>query len=102
MAGKMAGLICVLSVSSILNVLVYTKQSSTPTTAYKRYLATVLHTFTWYDTDTELKPGSRWVIITKEILSGMDYQNYNHLKINVIFQILEIFRSGSKGTFNGQ
>lgn len=57
MAGKMAGLIAVLSVSTILNVLVYTKQSSTSKTAYKRYLATVFHTFSWYD--YELKPGSK-------------------------------------------
>lgn len=55
-AGKLAGLLSVLAVPSILNVLVHTKESATPMTAYRRYLATILHTMSWYD--NELKPGS--------------------------------------------
>lgn len=56
-AGKLCGLIAVLAVPSILKILIHTKASSTPYTAYKRYLQTIFHTITWYE--HELKPGSR-------------------------------------------
>lgn len=56
-AGKLCGLISVLSIPSILKILVHTKQSSEPVTAYKRYIQTVFHVLVWYGTD--LKPGSK-------------------------------------------
>lgn len=59
MAGKLCGLLAVLAVPSILKILMCTNASSTPFTAYKRYLETIFHTLAWYD--SELKPGSRWV-----------------------------------------
>lgn len=48
MIAKLAGLISLLAIPSILDVLVVTKQSGTPCTAFRRYVATVLHTFIWY------------------------------------------------------
>ncbi|XP_065085603.1 uncharacterized protein LOC135707681 isoform X2 [Ochlerotatus camptorhynchus] len=51
------GLISVLAIPSILEVLIFTQQSSTTTTAYKRYVLTVLHTLNWYF--EELRPGSK-------------------------------------------
>lgn len=56
-AGMMCGLIAVLSIPSILKILIHTKASSTPFTAYKRYLQTIFHTITWYQHG--LEPGSR-------------------------------------------
>lgn len=56
-AGKLSGLLAVLAIPSILKILICTKASSTPYTAYKRYLETVFHTMSWYEHD--LKPGSR-------------------------------------------
>lgn len=69
-AGKLCGLLAVLAVPSILKILMCTKQSSTPFTAYKRYLQTIFHTLSWYE--DELKPGSRLVI-------------QNHCKIPIFF-----------------
>lgn len=51
------GLISVLAIPSILDVLIFTNRSSTPVTAYKRYVLTVLHSFNWYN--EELRPGSK-------------------------------------------
>lgn len=65
-AGKLHGLLAVLAVPSILKILMCTKQSSTPFTAYKRYLQTIMHTICWYE--DELKPGSRWVIAFLSIM----------------------------------
>lgn len=48
MIGKLAGLISLLTVPSILDVIKFTKQSSTPCMVYRRYVSTILHTFTWY------------------------------------------------------
>ncbi|XP_001853256.2 rubber oxygenase [Culex quinquefasciatus] len=52
----LCGLLVILAVPSILNVLIYTKQSSTAMTAYRRYVATIMHTLNWYYED--LTPGS--------------------------------------------
>ncbi|XP_015588251.1 uncharacterized protein LOC107264473 [Cephus cinctus] len=49
MIAKLAGLLILLAVPSILNVLKYTKQSGTPCTAFRRYVSTILHTFIWYE-----------------------------------------------------
>lgn len=57
-AGMLVGLLAVLAVPTILRVLVFTKGSSTPMTAYRRYLQTIFHTMSWYDED--LKPGTRY------------------------------------------
>ncbi|XP_053695945.1 uncharacterized protein LOC128743407 [Sabethes cyaneus] len=53
---KLCGLLVILAVPSILDVLVYTKQSSTALTAYRRYIATIMHVLNWYYED--LTPGS--------------------------------------------
>lgn len=55
--GKIMGLIAVIAIPTILNVLRETKNSGTPKTAYKRYIATVFHTFNWYE--DELKPENK-------------------------------------------
>lgn len=55
-AGKMSGLLAVLSIPSILNVLMFTKGSGISLTAYRRYMQTIFHTMTWYE--HELTPGS--------------------------------------------
>ncbi|XP_026476273.1 uncharacterized protein LOC113381812, partial [Ctenocephalides felis] len=47
--GKLCGLIAVLAVPTILRILMFTQRSSVPFTAYKRYIATLLHTTLWYD-----------------------------------------------------
>lgn len=56
-SGMMIGLISILSVPSVLRILMFTKGSGSPMTAYRRYLRTIFHTMSWYD--EELKPGSR-------------------------------------------
>ncbi|KAF2897269.1 hypothetical protein ILUMI_08909 [Ignelater luminosus] len=55
--GKLLGLVTLLSTPSILKILIFTKMSSEPMTAYKRYMATVFHTCVWYEND--FKPGSK-------------------------------------------
>ncbi|KAG5872672.1 hypothetical protein JTB14_012948 [Gonioctena quinquepunctata] len=60
---KLLGLMALLSLPSV-KVLVLTNKSSTPMTAYRRYMATIFHMCTWYDSD--LKPGSRlWASLIK-------------------------------------
>lgn len=54
---KCLGLIAVLSVPSVLKILMFTKMSSSELTAYKRYVATIMHMKVWYDSD--FKPGSK-------------------------------------------
>lgn len=63
--GKLCGLLAVLAVPSILKILICTNASSTPYTAYKRYMATIFHTLCWYE--EEMKPGSRYVITQKSL-----------------------------------
>lgn len=53
---KFSGLITILAIPTIRNVLMYTKMSGEPLTAYRRYLATVFHMYVWYKSD--FKPGS--------------------------------------------
>lgn len=55
--GKLMGLIAVIAIPTILNVLRETRNSGTPKTAYRRYIATIYHTFNWYD--DELKPENK-------------------------------------------
>ncbi|XP_041971656.1 uncharacterized protein LOC121727741 [Aricia agestis] len=52
----MCGLIAVFAVPSILKVLIGSRRSSSPYTAYKRYVSTILHTMSWFE--HELYPGS--------------------------------------------
>ncbi|KAG8222139.1 hypothetical protein J437_LFUL002136, partial [Ladona fulva] len=44
---KLSGLLVLLAIPSVLRVLVLTKQSSTPGTAFKRYLSTLTHMLSW-------------------------------------------------------
>ncbi|KAL5274162.1 hypothetical protein ACFFRR_000746 [Megaselia abdita] len=55
--GMLAGLIAVFAIPSILKVLISTKQSGTPITAYKRYVRTILHTICWHS--HPFVPGSK-------------------------------------------
>lgn len=50
------GLMAVLPVESLTRVLIFTKQSSTPALAYKRFKANGLHAQIWYQNPIE--PGS--------------------------------------------
>ncbi|XP_045483557.1 uncharacterized protein LOC123688876 isoform X2 [Harmonia axyridis] len=54
---KFLGLIVTLSSASILAVLIMTKMSSSPMTAYRRYVATIFHVNLWYE--HELTPDSK-------------------------------------------
>lgn len=49
------------SVPTIVNILQFTKQSSTPGTAYKRFKANGLHAQVWYK--NPIKPGTPWVLV---------------------------------------
>lgn len=51
MIAKLAGLISLLAIPSILDVLIFTKQSGNTCLAFRRYLATILHTLVWYQHD---------------------------------------------------
>ncbi|XP_055695428.1 uncharacterized protein LOC129797131 [Lutzomyia longipalpis] len=51
---NLTGLICILAIQTILNVLICTKQSSTPKTAYRRYLATILHNVNFYSANPDV------------------------------------------------
>ncbi|XP_014218333.1 uncharacterized protein LOC106646727 [Copidosoma floridanum] len=55
MIAKLSGLLALLAVPSILDILIFTKQSGTPCTAFRRYVSTILHTFVWY----EKEPGKQ-------------------------------------------
>lgn len=57
-SGMLSGLIAVLAIPSILNVLICTRQSSTPATAYRRYVRTIFLVQAWYD--YPLKKGSKF------------------------------------------
>ncbi|XP_042219977.1 uncharacterized protein LOC121864878 isoform X1 [Homarus americanus] len=48
---NLVGLLCLLSVHSILKVLTFTGRSSTPVASYKRYLGTLNHVRRWYSGD---------------------------------------------------
>ncbi|CAH1976286.1 unnamed protein product [Acanthoscelides obtectus] len=53
---KLSGLLVVMGVPSILKILMATNMSSSDKTAYRRYMATILHMLQWYDED--FKPGT--------------------------------------------
>ncbi|XP_058799706.1 uncharacterized protein LOC131669095 [Phymastichus coffea] len=53
MIAKLSGLLTLLAVPSILEILVFTKQSGTPCTAFRRYVSTILHTFVWYEKEPQ-------------------------------------------------
>ncbi|XP_037951493.1 uncharacterized protein LOC119682198 [Teleopsis dalmanni] len=59
-SGMLAGLVAVLAIPSILRILICTRQSSTPATAYRRYLRTILHTNAWYDHSPTSKNSKFW------------------------------------------
>lgn len=59
-SGMLSGLVAVLAIPSILNVLVCTRQSSTPATAYRRYIRTILHTNAWYNNSPSDKTSKFW------------------------------------------
>lgn len=57
LVSKLCGLLVILAIPSILRVLVLTRNSSEPVTAFRRYLLTVTHMLEWYDGDL-LEPTS--------------------------------------------
>lgn len=56
MIAKLCGLVSLLSISTILDVVMFTKKSGTPCLAYRRYAETILHTFVWHEKDPNGKP----------------------------------------------
>ncbi|KAG7202542.1 hypothetical protein KM043_009740 [Ampulex compressa] len=48
MIAKLSGLLSLLAVPTILDVIIFTKQSGTPCTAFRRYVSTIFHTHVWY------------------------------------------------------
>ncbi|GJQ76178.1 hypothetical protein Trydic_g1921 [Trypoxylus dichotomus] len=61
---KLLGLISDLAFPDGQAILRFTKQSSEPETAFRRYVSTIFHMCTWYNSD--LKPGSKlWESLVK-------------------------------------
>ncbi|XP_015119365.1 uncharacterized protein LOC107042720 [Diachasma alloeum] len=58
-ASSAAGILAVLVIPSILRILVWTKKSGTPCTAFTRYLETILHAHNLYVSDID-DPNSRF------------------------------------------
>ncbi|XP_018045734.1 PREDICTED: uncharacterized protein LOC108685459 [Atta colombica] len=56
MIAKLCGLVSLLAISTILDVVMFTKKSGTPCLAYRRYAETVLHTCVWHEKDPNGKP----------------------------------------------
>ncbi|EZA53458.1 hypothetical protein X777_06539 [Ooceraea biroi] len=56
MIAKLCGLVSLLSIPTILDVIMFTKQSGTPCLAYRRYASTILHTFVWHEKNPNEKP----------------------------------------------
>jgi hypothetical protein len=54
---KLCGLLTILTIPSIVRVLMMTRQSSEPVTAFRRYVVTLTHMLEWYDGDL-LEPTS--------------------------------------------
>lgn len=55
---NLVGLLCLLTVHSVLKVLVFTNHSSVRAAAFKRYLNTMNHVREWYSGDV-FHPGSK-------------------------------------------
>ncbi|XP_050072949.1 rubber oxygenase-like [Anopheles maculipalpis] len=73
--GKLCGLLAIVTVPTILRILVHTNQSSEPRTAYRRYVATIMHTLEWYYED--MVPTSRsWksIAFVKKTHAGISKQ----------------------------
>lgn len=56
MSAMYLGLLTILAIPSILNILIHTKKSSSPFTAYQRYMRTIFHVLIWFRHD--IKVGS--------------------------------------------
>jgi hypothetical protein len=83
---KLCGLITILAIPSILRVLMLTRQSSEPLTAFRRYAATLTHMLEWYEGDL-LEPTSRYahtrvsfVRLYNGILRDLNIFTFNPLK----------------------
>lgn len=48
MVAKLSGLYVLIALPSVLDLIVFTKQSSAPCTAFRRYVSTIFHTVLWY------------------------------------------------------
>lgn len=53
LTSKLIGLVLVLSIPTILDVLILSKKSSEPYTAFRRYLDTLRHMIRWYKYDVK-------------------------------------------------
>ncbi|XP_067205174.1 uncharacterized protein [Linepithema humile] len=56
MIAKLCGLVSLLAIRTILDVVMFTKNSGIPCLAYRRYASTILHTFVWHEKDPYDKP----------------------------------------------
>lgn len=56
MIAKLSGLVSLLAISTILNVVMFTKKSGTPCLAYRRYASTILHTIVWHKKNPHGRP----------------------------------------------
>ncbi|XP_063585865.1 uncharacterized protein LOC134763235 [Penaeus indicus] len=57
---NLVGLLCLLTVETIVRVLAFTGRSSMPSTSYKRYLSTINHLRQWYSSDVFIKESSAY------------------------------------------
>lgn len=55
--GQMLGILSVSNMPKLQTVLNYTQSASSKSSAYRRFMLTMLHTMNWYEDD--LRPGSR-------------------------------------------
>lgn len=51
MIAKLCGLVSLLAIKTILDVIMFTQNSSTACIAYRRYASTILHTLVWHEKD---------------------------------------------------
>nr|XP_023029588.1 uncharacterized protein LOC111517618 [Leptinotarsa decemlineata] len=77
---KLLGLLALLSLPS-LRILMMTRKSSTPMTAYKRYMGTIFHMCVWYDSD--FQPGSK---LWKSIANVRNMHNAASKRSNLCFK----------------
>nr|CAD7267492.1 unnamed protein product [Timema shepardi] len=70
---KLSGLLTILVIPSILRVLVLTKQSGEPLTAFKRYLSTLSHMLDWYEGEL-LHSDSRTQYIERMVVQTLDQE----------------------------
>lgn len=79
---NVTGLIATFSIPDILDVLIFTNQSNTTCTAYRRYIQTLLHIYALFNNDVTV-PNSKWyktinVIRWKHALGNKKSRQYGY------------------------